>query len=136
MSNKPERKVICILGDGSFLYGNGFSALWTVAHYNIPILYIIDNNSCFSSTKSVHIDYLKKMKEGDIIDNIIGQDLKDPIIDFSFAPKFFGIQSISVDNPDYLKEALEKGIESLNLGKPFLIDVKTLDTSKFLTSWL
>ena len=39
---KPDRPVICILGDGSAMYA--IQGLWTAAYYSLPVTYVICNN--------------------------------------------------------------------------------------------
>ena len=46
----PGRKVVATIGDGSLMYAP--QALWTAAHYQLPITYVIPNNSSYAILKS------------------------------------------------------------------------------------
>jgi len=38
---------VCTIGDGEAVFGNIDSALWTVSHYSIPVIYIVLNNGAW-----------------------------------------------------------------------------------------
>ncbi|WP_175266739.1 thiamine pyrophosphate-dependent enzyme [Acidiplasma cupricumulans] len=42
------KPVICITGDGDAIFGNFTSALWSVKHYNLGVVYIILNNGSWA----------------------------------------------------------------------------------------
>lgn len=45
----PERPVVAFIGDGSAHYS--ISSLWTAARYQIPVIFIIINNSGYGALK-------------------------------------------------------------------------------------
>src|SRR3989454_6893489 len=46
----PGRKVVATIGDGSVMYAP--QALWTAAHYRLPITYVVPNNTSYAILKS------------------------------------------------------------------------------------
>lgn len=46
----PARKVVCIVGDGSALFG--IQALWTAAQWKLPVTFVVFNNRGYSALKS------------------------------------------------------------------------------------
>ena len=45
----PGRPVVAVIGDGSAMWSN--QSLWTAAHYNIPVTYVICANASYSQVK-------------------------------------------------------------------------------------
>ena len=41
----PEKTVVGLIGDGSMFYAD--SGLWTAAHHQIPVLYVVSNNQAY-----------------------------------------------------------------------------------------
>ncbi|GIG89305.1 thiamine pyrophosphate-binding protein [Plantactinospora endophytica] len=47
---RPGHQVVAVLGDGSFQFG--IQALWTAAHYRIPVTFVVLNNGSYSAVGS------------------------------------------------------------------------------------
>ncbi|GAA3780631.1 benzoylformate decarboxylase [Plantactinospora mayteni] len=47
---RPGQPVVAVLGDGSFQFG--IQALWTAAHYRIPVTFVVLNNGSYSAVGS------------------------------------------------------------------------------------
>src|SRR4029077_17753325 len=45
----PQRPALALIGDGASLYG--IQALWTAAHHNIPVTFVICNNAQYKILK-------------------------------------------------------------------------------------
>ena len=54
----PDRTVICLVGDGGFLSVCG--ALTTAVELGIPVVWVIFNNFCFSTIRTVGTTYFKQ----------------------------------------------------------------------------
>ena len=52
---RPDRTVICLVGDGGFLSVCG--ALTTAVELGIPVVWVIFNNFCFSTIRTVGTTY-------------------------------------------------------------------------------
>ena len=53
----PDRTVICLVGDGGFLSVCG--ALTTAVELGVPVVWVIFNNYCFSTIRTVGTTYFK-----------------------------------------------------------------------------
>ncbi len=108
---KPERPVVAVIGDGSAMYT--IQALWTAAHLNLPITYIILNNQGYRILK-------QRLQAFHGNEHFIGMDIDDPPIAFDGLARSFGLQACRVDNPGDVREALEGMIATQ---KPGLLEV-------------
>jgi acetolactate synthase-1/2/3 large subunit len=48
----PDRTVVCLVGDGSYLFGVPSSAQWVARRYGTPALTVIDNNRGWRAPKN------------------------------------------------------------------------------------
>ena len=46
----PDRQVVALQGDGGFLFGQS-EVLWSIAHYEAPMLIVIFNNHVYNETR-------------------------------------------------------------------------------------
>lgn len=112
---EPHRKVVATIGDGSVMYA--CQALWTVAHYRLPITYVVLNNASYAILKAGMLRMgLDSAKRG----IYPGMDLVDPEIDYVGLARSLGVQAERVEKPGDLKAILEK---MLALNAPALVDV-------------
>ena len=111
----PTRQVVAIIGDGSALYS--FQALWTAANKNLPITYVICNNSSYRILK-------ERLKAFHGNENFIGMDLRDPVIDFTGLARSFGVWAERVEKVEDLADVLRAAYQREG---PKLIDVKVTD---------
>ncbi|MHA1291146.1 MAG: thiamine pyrophosphate-binding protein [Promethearchaeota archaeon] len=105
----PDRIVIVLVGDGSFLFN--VQELETAIRYNIPILVIIANNNSWGMIKSGQSISLGKR----FIDSNF------PEIDYAKIAEGFGCYAETVLKPEEIKPALQRALDSK---KPAVIDVK------------
>lgn len=116
---RPNRPVVGIIGDGSAMYG--IQGLWTAAHYDLPVAYVICNNRSYRILKQFLVNYyyptlgLKDRKS-----EYIGMNFSKQPLDCAGVAEGFGVQGFRVEQPDELQPTLEK---ALNLGRPALVDV-------------
>ena len=114
----PDRKVVVTIGDGSVMYA--CQALWTAAHYRLPITYIVLNNASYAILKVGMLWMgLDSAKRG----IYPGMDLVDPEIDYVALARSLGVQAERVERPGDLWGVLEK---MLAASGPTLVDV-TID---------
>jgi len=112
----PNRKVICLVGDGGLLSVVG--ALTTAVELGVPVLWVLFNNFCFSTIRSVGVTYFK---------NSYGTEFTRPDgspynPDFPMMAKSFGIESALVEDPSDLAGALQTAIAA---DVPYLLEVRT-----------
>jgi benzoylformate decarboxylase len=111
----PDRQVFCAVGDGSALYS--IQALWTVAHYRLPVIFVVFNNSSYMILKGG----LLAMKGASAARGVFpGMDITDPEIDFVKLAESMGVAGQKVSTAAELRPALEWALAS---GAPALLDV-------------
>jgi acetolactate synthase-1/2/3 large subunit len=112
----PDRKVIGLVGDGGLMSVVG--ALTTAVELNVPVLWVLFNNFCFATIRSVGDTYFK---------NTYGTEFTRPDgtpynPDFVMMAKSFGIEAALVEEPRDLAASLKKAIEA---DVPYLLEVRT-----------
>jgi acetolactate synthase I/II/III large subunit len=112
----PDRKVICLVGDGGLLSVVG--ALTTAVELGVPVLWVLFNNFCFSTIRSVGTTFFN---------NSYGTEFKRPDgtpynPDFPLLAEAFGIEGAMVEDPSDLGEALRTAIAA---DVPYLLEVRT-----------
>jgi benzoylformate decarboxylase len=112
---KPGRPVLGIIGDGSTLYAN--QALWTAAHYQIPVVWLICNNAQYMILKRRLHAYGGAAAKAE---KYIGLDLMDPEVDFLALARAMGVHGVRADTADAVSKALR---EAMSRQGPTLIDV-------------
>ena len=111
----PRRKVVATIGDGSVMYAP--QALWTAAHYQLPITYVVPNNSSYAILKSGMLSLdLASAKRG----IYPGMDLIDPAIDYAGLARSLGVRAERVEKPADLRDVLAA---CLSHPGPSLVDV-------------
>jgi benzoylformate decarboxylase len=112
---RPDRPVLGLIGDGSTLYVN--QALWTAAHYRIPVIWLICNNAQYMILKRRLHAYGGAAAKAD---TYIGLDMTEPEIDFLALARAMGVYGVRADTPAAVAKAL---LEALSRDGPTLIDV-------------
>ena len=105
---KPNSRSFTITGDGAFLFN--IQELDTAMHYKIPFVCIIANNNSWGMIKNVQKNSFQK--------RYYDTDLPDT--DYVSIAKGFGCFAERVENPDEIKNALQRAVES-NL--PAILDI-------------
>ena len=70
-----DRTVVAVLGDGDTMQGS--SALWTAAHYDIPVLILVSNNRS-NFNDEIHQETVAKVRGRSVENRWIGQRIDDP----------------------------------------------------------
>ena len=112
---KPDRPVLGIIGDGSTLYAN--QALWTAAHYRIPVVWLICNNAQYMILKRRLHAYGGAAAKAE---TYIGLDMRDPEVDFLSLARAMGVHGVRADTAEAVSKALG---EAISRQGPTLIDV-------------
>lgn len=128
------RLVVGIMGDGEFLGAS--SALWTAAHYEIPMLMVIANNRSYF-TDEIQQETVARERDRPVANRWIGQRIDDPAIDLAGLARDFGVAAEgTIETVSDLEAALERGIAAVAAGKPYLIDVHVDPSRGASFDWL
>ena len=113
----PDRPVICLVGDGGFLSVVG--ALTTAVELGIPVVWVIFNNFCFSTIRTVGTTYFN---------NAYGTEFTTPDgepynPDFVLLAKAFGIEARAGRGAGRSAGGAHAGAWRPNV--PYLLEVRT-----------
>jgi thiamine pyrophosphate-dependent acetolactate synthase large subunit-like protein len=116
------RLVVGLIGDGDFLMGN--TAVWTAAHYGIPMLLIVCNNLSFFNDE-LHQERVAKERGRPVENKWIGQRISEPDIDIAQMSRSMGAEGIGpVTRKQDLRAAIDAGIAAVRAGKVAVIDAR------------
>jgi acetolactate synthase-1/2/3 large subunit len=112
----PNRPVVALVGDGGFLSVAG--AVTTAVELGIPVVWVIFNNFCFSTIRTVGTTYFN---------NSYGTEFRTPDgepynPDFLLFAQAFGIEGARVEEPDDLPAALTRALAA---NVPYILEVRT-----------
>jgi benzoylformate decarboxylase len=111
----PGRPVVALTGDGSLMYSA--AALWSCAHYKLPVVTIVFNNSSYRILKQrTRAIGDHSAREG----VFVAMDLENPAIDFMALAQAHGVQGVRVDSIAGLLAAFAAALAS---DMPTLIEV-------------
>jgi len=113
----PDRPVVALSGDGSAMYS--IQALWTAAHHDLAVVFVILNNREYRILKHNMDTYRQRFgaKPDRAYPNM---DLVAPDLGFVDLARGMGVEGMRVSKPGELRPALDK---ALGAGRPFLLDV-------------
>jgi benzoylformate decarboxylase len=111
----PEHPVVCVSGDGSALWS--IQSLWTAAHYQIPVTFIICANQAYQQVRLTRKLFFSNAEEK----KYLGTDLSDPAVDFCQLAEGFGLTAQRVERPEQIDKILKT---AFHLDKPNLVEVK------------
>jgi len=118
---RPERAVVCILGDGALHYNPVHAAFGFAQEHGLPILVVVcDNRGYFSQTWNVHKYFPEgtAVKTGQFIGNVI-----DPTPDYAKLVEAYGGAGERVTAPAELDPAIRRALSTLAAGRSALLDV-------------
>ena len=117
----PDRMPISIIGDGDYLMG--VNALWSAAHYRIPILIIVANNQSYFNDE-MHQDRVAIERGRNRENKWIGQKIIDPEVNLSQIAISQGLKGIGpIKNSIDLKNGVMESIKLLKEGYSIVLDV-------------
>ncbi len=116
---QPGRPVVAVVGDGSSLYG--VQALWSAAHYEVGVLFVILSNGGYAI-----MDRLAERAGGDAPwPQFAG-------VDVAGLARAFGCEARKLSTHDELLAALDEVVPDLaSRSEPLLLDVAIAPTATF-----
>ena len=116
---QPDKQVICLQGDGGFLFGGQPMALWTMSRYQIPVITVVYNNRSYNETRErAFAEGGRQAETGKDMLSYLG----DPDVDFVKLASAFGVPGEQVTSPDQIKPAMKRAARAAQEGQPYLID--------------
>ncbi len=114
---RPDRPVVALSGDGSAMYS--IQALWTAAHHELAVVFVILNNREYRILKH-NMDTYRQRFGAKPDRGYPNMDLISPDLGFVDLARGLGVEGARVTKPHELRPALEK---ALGTRRPFLLDV-------------
>jgi benzoylformate decarboxylase/acetolactate synthase-1/2/3 large subunit len=122
LAHKAHGRIpINIQPDGDCMYAPG--AIWTMAHHNIPLLNIMNNNRAYHQ-EVMHLQRMAAWRNRRNDRWHIATKIDNPNVDYAKLAESMGVAGIGpIDNPNDLGAALKRGIDIVKRGEPVMIDV-------------
>ncbi len=107
--------------DGDLLFT--ISSLWTAAHYEIPLLIVVNSNRSYYNDEE-HQERMAVLRKRPVENKTVGIRIEEPAVDFATNAKSYGVWSTGpVTEPKDLAKALRDAMRVVKSGKPALVDV-------------
>jgi thiamine pyrophosphate-dependent acetolactate synthase large subunit-like protein len=115
------RLPVAVLGDGDFLMGG--TAIWTAAHYQLPLLVVVANNSAYYNDV-VHQGRVARQRNRPLANSWIGQAISEPDPDLAGFARSLGWQAEQVADLATLPAVLARAVAAAHAGHCVLVDVR------------
>ena len=116
------RLVAAVCGDGDFMMAN--TAVWTAAHYKLPLLIVVANNRSFFNDE-LHQERVARIRSRPPENRWIGQRISEPDIDIASLARSQGAQGFGpVTKQDDLVATFQKAIAAVEAGEVAVVDVR------------
>lgn len=123
----PEKTVVCVVGDGSFIFGVPTAALWMAKTHKIAVLIIVVNNACYNSVRLATRD---SYPEGiQATQGYVGVDLSDPPA-FEAIAEACGAWGRRVTSIDALDSTLAEALEVVEGGTSAVVNIEIVASEK------
>jgi thiamine pyrophosphate-dependent acetolactate synthase large subunit-like protein len=118
---RPDQQVICLVGDGSFVFGP--TALWNMARLELPVITVVYNNHAYGGP---HSRVIEKTAGGKMVQKrqFVHDYLGSPDMNMASIAKGFGVDAEVTESPEQLRAALARARKATVDGKPYLIDAQ------------
>ena len=118
---RPDRQVISILGDGSYIFANPVAVHHAAQMHKLPVLFIVINNAMWGAVRRATLGMYPQGEAA--------KSNKPPFIDLDDLPAFETICEASggygerVEDPAALPGALKRALDAVDRGQQALLNV-------------
>ena len=105
----PDFKVICCVGDGSYIFGVPTAVHWVSRAYGLPVLFIIFNNSRWDASQQSTLSFVPDGWAAKV-DAMPLCDLR-PSLDYEKICRAAGGYGAKVERPEDLPQALKRAVQ-------------------------
>ena len=118
----PDKTVVSLTGDGSYLFSSPSVVHWMAKRYNTPFLTVIYNNSGWKSPKLSTLGVHPNGVANEL--NHFGVDFDPPADLAKIAEAAGNAYAQTVKHPSELRDALRKGFNLVKEGRSVVLDVR------------
>jgi len=119
----PDKTVVTIEGDGSFIFGCPTAALWAACTFHAPFLTVILNNTQYTAPRLILKQAAGIASYSEKSGNWVGTEIK-PSPDYSSIAGACGAWGETVFEPSAIKPAAQRALEQVKAGIPAVLDVR------------
>ena len=117
---RPDAEVVCLVGDGSFIFGVPSAALWVSRHYGTPFLAVVYNNRGWAAAKGATA---RQHPEGYAVRSRDFSSSFGEGVDFSIVAHAADCFGERVRSAKDLPAAIARAREAVRKGKTAVLDV-------------
>jgi acetolactate synthase-1/2/3 large subunit len=119
----PDKMVVCLVADGSFLFGCPTPAFWVSHVYHLPFLCIVFNNQGYNAVRMLLRNTFGKDNFAEKEPLFSGLDIT-PSPDYTLIAQACQAYGERVEDPVEVKPALGRALEQVKTGRSALLDVR------------
>lgn len=119
----PDKTVVTLVGDGSFIFGCPIPAFWAADAYQAPFLAIIFNNQQYQAPKEALRRAYGKESFSEKTGLWVGMDIVPPP-DYALIAQACRAYGHTVEDPSTLQSALRDALDQVHSGTPAVLDVR------------
>lgn len=114
LGSPPDTPVVAVVGDGSAMWS--IQSLWTAAHYDIPVTFIVLANSSYQQVRKMKHLLMGEAAAG----KYMGTELTNPTNDFCKLAEGMGVRARRAERPEELNQILT---DAFSTNRPNLVEV-------------
>ncbi len=118
----PDKTVVCLEGDGAFIFARPTSAFWAAEKYSLPFLTVIYNNSSHNATRNSWNKWYPD-GAGPRNDNYVAVDI-DPSPDYDVLVQACRAYGERVEDPAQVLPSLKRALARVKQGQAAVLDVR------------
>jgi len=121
----PEREVVAVVGDGSWIFANPAAVLQVLAREGIAMLVVVLDNRAWGTVQRI---VRQAYPDGYAARaNRMPMTELGPAVDFAAEARAFGIHGARVSRGERLRATLARALEAVRAGEPALVQVAIAD---------
>ena len=119
----PDKDVVCLVGDGCFIFGCPTAAFWASSVYHLPFLCVIFNNEGYNAVRSNLRATFGKDNFGEKEAFFAGLDIA-PAPNYAMIAQACNCYGEMVQTSAEAKPAIKRAMEQVRAGKAAVLDVR------------
>jgi acetolactate synthase I/II/III large subunit len=119
----PDKEVVCLVGDGCFIFGEPVPAFWASSVYRLPFLCVIFNNEGYNAVRSNLRATFGNDNFGEKDAFVAGLDIA-PCPDYAMIARACNCYGETVRTSSEAQSAIRRAIEQVRQGRAAVLDVR------------